>query len=99
VDQPLGADDGEGFYRELPDTSPTPEARALSGEIDRRVHAALMELPEDFRMAVVLCDLEGYSYEEIAHTLRCPVGTVRSRIHRGRSMLANKLRAYVEGSV
>jgi RNA polymerase sigma-70 factor (ECF subfamily) len=98
LDQPLGGDAGEGYYRELPDDAPTPEARALSSEVDRRVQAALKELPEDFRMAVVLCDLEGYSYEEIAQFVRCPVGTVRSRIHRGRSMLAQKLRSYVEGS-
>ncbi len=51
------------------------------------VQAALRRLPEDFRMAVVLCDVVGLSYEEIADALAVPVGTVRSRIHRGRRLL------------
>jgi RNA polymerase sigma-70 factor (ECF subfamily) len=54
---------------------------------DADVQAALDALPPDFRAAVVLCDLEGLSYEEIAATLGIKIGTVRSRIHRGRSQL------------
>ncbi len=54
---------------------------------DHDVQAALDALPPDFRAAVVLCDLEGLSYEEIAATLGIKIGTVRSRIHRGRSQL------------
>ena len=54
---------------------------------DADVQAALDDLPPDFRAAVVLCDLEGLSYEEIAATLGIKIGTVRSRIHRGRSQL------------
>ncbi len=54
---------------------------------DADVQAALDALPPDFRAAVVLCDLEGLSYEEIADTLQIKIGTVRSRIHRGRSAL------------
>jgi len=98
LDQPLGEGDNDGYLREVRDTGPTPEDRALSSEVDRRVQAALKDLPEDFRLAVVLCDLEGLSYEEIAQIARCPVGTVRSRIHRGRALLAQKLRPYMEGS-
>jgi DNA-directed RNA polymerase specialized sigma24 family protein len=54
---------------------------------DADVQAALDALPPDFRAAVVLCDLEGLSYDEIAATLGIKIGTVRSRIHRGRSQL------------
>ena len=54
---------------------------------DGDVQAALDALPPDFRAAVVLCDLEGLPYEEIAATLGIKVGTVRSRIHRGRAQL------------
>ena len=54
---------------------------------DHDVQAALDALPPDFRAAVVLCDMEGLSYEEIAATLNVKIGTVRSRIHRGRSQL------------
>ncbi len=96
LDQPMGTGESEGFYREIADSAPTPEAKALSGETDRQVQAALQELPEDFRLAVVLCDLEGYSYEEIARMVGRPVGTVRSRIHRGRAILARKLQPYME---
>jgi RNA polymerase sigma-70 factor (ECF subfamily) len=56
------------------------------------VQAALRSLPEDFRAAVVLCDVVGLSYEEIGDALDIPVGTVRSRIHRGRRMLRDMLR-------
>jgi RNA polymerase sigma-70 factor, ECF subfamily len=56
------------------------------------VQTALRELPDDFRAAVVLCDVVGFSYDEIADSLGVPIGTVRSRIHRGRSMLKEKLR-------
>ena len=55
------------------------------------VQAALRRLPEDFRTAVVLCDVVGLSYEEIAETISVPVGTVRSRIHRGRRLLRTAL--------
>ncbi len=55
------------------------------------MQAALEELPPDFRAAVVLCDLEGLSYDEVAVALDVKLGTVRSRIHRGRTMLREKL--------
>jgi RNA polymerase sigma-70 factor (ECF subfamily) len=56
------------------------------------IQKALLELPIDFREAVVLCDVVGLSYEEIAHAVAAPIGTVRSRIHRGRKMLRELLR-------
>jgi RNA polymerase sigma-70 factor, ECF subfamily len=56
------------------------------------VQKALRDLPDDYRAAVVLCDVVGFSYEEIAESLGVPIGTVRSRIHRGRSMLKERLR-------
>lgn len=56
------------------------------------VQAALRSLPDDFRAVVVLCDVVGFSYDEIADALGIPIGTVRSRIHRGRSLLREKLR-------
>ena len=55
------------------------------------IQKALLELPVDFREAVVLCDVIGLSYQEIAHAVAVPIGTVRSRIHRGRSMLRELL--------
>jgi len=72
-----------------------PGERAHQGEFLARVREAVKELPEDFRDAVVLRDMQQLSYEEIAEVLQVPAGTVRSRIHRGRVMLQQKLRDFV----
>jgi RNA polymerase sigma-70 factor, ECF subfamily len=63
----------------------------VSKEIVARVRKAVASLPENYREAVILCDLEEMSYEEAAQALECPVGTVRSRLHRGRAILLEKL--------
>jgi len=63
----------------------------MSQETVTRVRKAIASLPENYREAVILCDLEEMSYEEAAEALQCPVGTVRSRLHRGRSILLEKL--------
>ncbi|NUR08758.1 MAG: RNA polymerase sigma factor SigE [Nocardioidaceae bacterium] len=68
-----------------------PDTEVVDGMFDDDVELALSELPPDFRAAVVLCDIEGLSYEEIADVLGLKLGTVRSRIHRGRSMLRKAL--------
>lgn len=65
----------------------TPGADEATDRLSDEVQAALRRLPEDFRTAVVLCDVVGLSYEEISDALSVPVGTVRSRIHRGRRLL------------
>jgi RNA polymerase sigma factor (sigma-70 family) len=75
----------------LPSSSAGPEQRYDEMHLDPDIQAALDALPADFRAAVVLCDLEELSYEEIAATLGVKVGTVRSRIHRGRVLLRNAL--------
>lgn len=82
----------------LTSTEPT-DATYLSGRFDDDVELALAGLPPDFRVAVVLCDIEGLTYEEIADILGTKLGTVRSRIHRGRAMLREALahRAPTEG--
>ncbi|HVY92481.1 MAG TPA: sigma-70 family RNA polymerase sigma factor [Bryobacteraceae bacterium] len=64
----------------------------INAESLAALHAALRELPVLYRDAVVLCDLEEMSYEESAQVMGCPVGTVRSRLHRARGLLAAKLR-------
>lgn len=70
---------------------PAPEALYADRTFDDDVERALATLPPDFRVAVVLCDVEGLSYEEIAEILGAKLGTVRSRIHRGRAMLRKAL--------
>lgn len=69
--------------------SPLDECEAH--EVRRTVRAALKRLSPDYRDSVILCDLEGWSYQDIAQRLACPVGTVRSRIHRGRCELRRSL--------
>lgn len=74
----------------------TPERHLLSDEIARTVQQALDELPEDLRTAIVLRELEGMSYEEIANAMDCPIGTVRSRIFRAREAIEKRLRPLLE---
>jgi len=69
----------------------TPAEWAELRERREQVRAAVLELPPEFREAVVLCGLEELSYEEAAQLLDCPVGTIRSRLHRGRALLLAKL--------
>jgi len=69
----------------------TPAHWAEQQERTERVRAAVLELPAEFREAVVLCELEELSYEEAAQLSGCPIGTIRSRLHRGRALLMAKL--------
>jgi RNA polymerase sigma-70 factor (ECF subfamily) len=70
------------------------EAEAIDHLPDSAVKDALQSIPEDFRLAVYFADVEGFSYQEIADIMKTPVGTVMSRLHRGRRMLREKLADY-----
>ncbi len=74
----------------------TPENELLKDEIERTVFEAIAELPEDLRTAITLREMEGMSYEEIAATMECPIGTVRSRIFRAREAIDKKLRPLID---
>jgi RNA polymerase sigma factor RpoE len=74
----------------------TPESLLLSKQIGQTVNAAIDALPEELRSAIVLREIEGFSYEEIASMMNCPIGTVRSRIFRAREAVANKLRPLLD---
>ena len=74
-------------HERLPGREPSPQQLLDDRGFDTDVQYALDQLPPEFRAAVVLCDIEGLSYEEIAATLDIKLGTVRSRIHRGRAQL------------
>lgn len=69
----------------------TPAIQAEKKEGVQQVWAAVLELPAEFREAVVLCDLQERSYEEAAEMIGCPIGTIRSRLHRGRGLLMARL--------
>ena len=94
--------DGEGNGPDLsqrlrdPDT---PERLLLTDEIRATVNRAIDNLPEDLRTAIVLRELEGLSYEDIARTMDCPVGTVRSRIFRAREAIDRHLTVVFEGGL
>jgi len=74
----------------------TPERLLLNQEIIDTIQEAIDKLPEDMRTAIMLREFEGMSYEEIAETMECPVGTVRSRIFRAREAIDNKLNPLLE---
>jgi RNA polymerase sigma-70 factor, ECF subfamily len=78
---------GDEMAHRLAGSEPTPAQAFDDSHLDGDVQAALKALPPEYRAAVVLCDIEGFSYEEIAATLGVKLGTVRSRIHRGRAQL------------
>ena len=82
---------GEGSAERLRSSWPNPSDQLADADLDHDVAAALSALPPEFRAAVVLCDIEGLSYEEISQVLDIKIGTVRSRIHRGRAQLRNAL--------
>jgi RNA polymerase sigma-70 factor (ECF subfamily) len=83
-------EDGSGGGLTLRDSF-TPAMWAEQRERLEKVRAAVMELPIEFRETVVLCELEEMSYEQAARVLDCPIGTIRSRLHRGRALLLAKL--------
>jgi RNA polymerase sigma-70 factor (ECF subfamily) len=70
----------------------TPDSMLQSRQVGEAVNRAIEKLPEDLRTAIVLRELEGLSYEEIAESMNCPIGTVRSRIFRAREAIASELR-------
>jgi RNA polymerase sigma-70 factor (ECF subfamily) len=72
----------------------SPERVLLDRSVSDDVQRALDQLPDDFRTAVILCDMQGLSYKEIAEIMECPVGTVMSRLFRGRKLLATALREF-----
>ncbi|HKK45510.1 MAG TPA: sigma-70 family RNA polymerase sigma factor [Balneolaceae bacterium] len=85
----------ETIRAERTDTSDL-EDKMFRDLIDDDISNALEELPEDFRTVVLLCDVEGFTYEEIANMLDVPIGTIRSRLHRGRNLLKAQLMEYAK---
>ena len=85
-------EDAEGKVLELPSTEEGPEAAAEARERAAAIREALLGLPVDYRVAVVLRDVNDLTYEEIAEVIRVPLGTVKSRISRARGLLAGALR-------
>jgi len=88
LDQPVSEDESDdNLMFQIADETANPEKNLMESVMDEKLQTALAALPEPFRVAVLLCDVEGKSYEEIADIMNSSIGTVRSRIHRGRSLL------------
>lgn len=92
------SDDDDETYRTgyEPISDETPETVLAAQEIAQMVNVAMDALPEDLRQAVVLREIEGLSYDEIAIAMNCPIGTVRSRIFRAREAISAKVRPLLE---
>jgi len=92
-------DEVKNFYSSIRDESADAndlQESVFGNLLDDDVASAVAELPEDFRTVVILCDIEGLTYEEIAEFVDCPLGTVRSRLHRGRKLLRARLLEYAK---
>ena len=85
------------YWEGLAAQNPGPERTVLTRELDDQISAVLKKIPEEFRTPIVLVDVGDFSYEEAALIMSCPIGTVRSRLSRGRKLMRKFLRAYVVG--
>ncbi|MBC7529238.1 MAG: sigma-70 family RNA polymerase sigma factor [Chthonomonadaceae bacterium] len=87
----LGGSGENEVTLEIPDFTSDPALMILSETLEETLQKALLSLPDEFRVSVILADIEGLSYEEIAETMNCSLGTVRSRLHRGRKLLRQRV--------
>lgn len=88
-------DEGSDYWDRVPAQNPGPENQILLKERNTKITAALSKIPEEFRAAILLVDMGDFSYAEAAEILSCPVGTVRSRLSRGRRLLYQLLMGYI----
>jgi RNA polymerase sigma-70 factor (ECF subfamily) len=87
--------EGSSYWERVPTENPGPESHILLKELSTKISDALNRIPEEFRLPIVLVDMGDFSYAEAAEILSCPVGTVRSRLSRGRRLLHDQLNEYV----
>lgn len=87
---------GPGYWERVPAENPGPESQILLKERSTKITDALKKIPEEFRAPIVLVDMGDFSYAEAAEILSCPVGTVRSRLSRGRRLLHKHLQGYMD---
>ena len=97
LDEPMDKDEEKGG-REIPDTSTEPTRAVEKEELRQRVREMVAEMPEKLRAVLIMCDMQGMPYEDIAKVLNVPVGTVKSRLFHARADLGRRLRPYVHGA-
>ena len=88
------ATDKQDFWETLASENPGPEAQTLNRELGRKIEDALKKIPDEFSAPIILVDIGEFSYAEAAAILSCPIGTVRSRLSRGRKLLQGMLSSY-----
>lgn len=83
------------YWQQVAAENPGPESQVLTQELNTRIAEVLKKIPEEFRAPIVLVDMGDFSYEEAAEILSCPIGTIRSRLSRGRRLMHQHLKPYV----
>lgn len=96
LDEPYDREEAGGG-RDVPDLSAEPSRGVEREELRLQVRQTVAEMPEKLRAVLVMCDIQGMAYEQIAQTLGCPIGTVKSRLFHARADLARRLRPYMNG--
>ena len=94
-DKTREAQEESDYWEKVATENSGPEGRFLLKELNVQITAALKQIPEEFRMPIILVDMGDFSYAEAAEALSCPLGTVRSRLSRGRKLLHQELKNYV----
>ena len=84
-----------GYWEKVPSDKPGPESQILLKELSGKISDVLSKISDEFRLPVILVDMGDFSYEEAAEILSCPVGTIRSRLARGRRLMYKHLKGYV----
>lgn len=95
ADDLLDGTDGADFWEAHAGDGPGPEVRLLERELGAKIGIALKQIPEEFRAPILLVDMGDFTYAEAAEILACPIGTVRSRLSRGRRLLQKHLSSYL----
>jgi len=95
VENSSAENDVSDYWEKVPADNPGPESHILLKELSATISDALSRIPEEFRLPIVLVDMGDFSYLEAAEILSCPVGTIRSRLSRGRKLLYYQLSDYV----
>lgn len=94
-DRAAGGEEESDYWSKVAAENPGPENDVLGKELNVKITDALRKIPEEFRVPIILVDMGEFTYAEAAEILSCPVGTVRSRLSRGRRLLHKQLRGYV----
>jgi RNA polymerase sigma-70 factor, ECF subfamily len=84
------------YWERLPAENPGPESHVLQRELSTQITDGLRRIPEEFRAPILLVDMGDFSYDEAAEILSCPIGTIRSRLSRGRKLMQQYLRPYID---